>query len=314
VSLRVSVVVCTWNRASLLRQALEGMTRLAAPADAEWKLLVVNNRSTDDTDEVIASFAGRLPIRRLWEERPGLSNARNRALAEATGDYVVWTDDDVLVDGDWLAAYCRAFRRWPEADLFGGPIEPLFEGGAPAWIERVLDRIGPVFGRQTLGKEPVRLTPDVLPGGPYGGNMAMRRAALLRFPFDPALGVRHGAYGIGEETQVMTRMLEAGLEGWWTPEPRVRHWIPRASQTPGYVRRWYVGCGEGELRMAGPLPRLSAGRAYLLLKKAIRSEIRYRVARRTGPPEEWIGHLARAGKLHGEIRGLVRARAERGSA
>jgi glycosyltransferase involved in cell wall biosynthesis len=256
---------------------------------------------------VIAAFAGRLPVRRAWEERPGLSNARNRAVAEATGDYILWTDDDVLVDPDWLAAYCRAFRRWPEADLFGGPIEPVFEGEAPAWIPPVLESIGPVFGRQTLGEAPVRLTADLLPLGPYGGNMAMRSEAQRRFPYDPELGVRHGTYSIGEETEVMRQMLAAGLAGWWTPEPRVGHWIPRASQTASHVRRWFVGCGRGELRRGDEGAVRMASRPYRLLRSALRAEVRYWVRRLTAPPEVWIGDLMRAGKAHGVLLGILRA-------
>ena len=136
----VTVVVCTWNRAASLARTLDGMTRLAVPDGVAWELLVVNNRCTDDTDAVIASFDGRLPIRGTHESVPGLANARNRGIAEAAGAYVAWTDDDVLVDERWLAGYCAAFRRWPEASVFGGPIEPEFEGEPPAWIPRFLVR------------------------------------------------------------------------------------------------------------------------------------------------------------------------------
>jgi glucosyl-dolichyl phosphate glucuronosyltransferase len=309
--MRVTVAICTWNRCHSLRRTLERMVRMRVPEDLEWELLVVNNRSTDETDETVDSFQGRLPVRRSWEPEPGLSNARNRALAEATGDYLIWTDDDVLVDDDWLAAYVRAFRRWPDADLFGGPIEPLFEGEPPAWILRVMHWIGPVFGQQTLGEEPVRLTPEILPLGPYGGNMAMRRSALRRFPFDPSLGVRHGEYATGEETQVMARMLEAGLEGWWTPEPRVGHWIPRSSQTPRYVRRWFVGCGKGEVHLGDQSALRLAKRPYRLLKKALRFEMRYRLRRYRTPPEEWVMDLMHAGKMHGIILGLAQMRTGR---
>ena len=67
----------------------------------------------------------RLPARTQgFESRPGLSHARNRAIAEATGDYILWTDDDVTVCRDWLVAYADAFRKWPDAVGFGGPSGP----------------------------------------------------------------------------------------------------------------------------------------------------------------------------------------------
>jgi glucosyl-dolichyl phosphate glucuronosyltransferase len=300
--LHLTVAVCTWNRSALLTNSLEQMTRLTVPPSVTWELVVVNNGSTDATDAVIASFQERLPIRPVFEPTPGLSTARNRALIAATGDYVLWTDDDILVDEDWLAAYARAFRRWPDASVFGGPIEPLFEGEPPDWLPRVLDRIGAVYGRQNLGDQPVALSPEGVVAGPYGGNMAMRREVLLDFRFDPTLGVRHSEYAIGEETDVIRQMLEAGHGGWWTPEPRVTHWIPQESQTLDYVRRWMVGCG----RVKGRSPSQGAGasthdRRYRLVAWFLRHEAQFQLRRHFLPPEAWIGDLIQASQARGRL-------------
>src|SRR3954466_10143738 len=108
----VSVAICTWNRAENLDQTLAGLRGLHVPADVEWELLVVNNNSTDATEEVIARHTAQLPLRRLFERKQGLSNARNCAAAAARGDLLLWTDDDVLVDPDWLAVYVDSARRW----------------------------------------------------------------------------------------------------------------------------------------------------------------------------------------------------------
>jgi len=120
----VTVAICTWNRSQSLQHTLEGFARIAIPSETDWELLVVNNNCTDRTDEVIRVFQGRLPVRRIFEGRPGLSHARNRAIAEATGNYIIWTDDDVTVCEGWLSAYVDAFRRWPEAAIFGARLSP----------------------------------------------------------------------------------------------------------------------------------------------------------------------------------------------
>jgi glycosyltransferase involved in cell wall biosynthesis len=65
-------------------------------------------------------MASRLPLRRVFEPEPGFSSARNAAVRHATGDYIVRTDDDVIVDKDWLPAYERAVERWPEAVVLAG--------------------------------------------------------------------------------------------------------------------------------------------------------------------------------------------------
>lgn len=301
-SLCLTVAICTWNRCALLARTLGQMTRLEIPPGVAWELLVVNNRSMDTTDEVIESFQGRLPIRRLWEPALGLSSARNRALAEAMGDYILWTDDDVLVEHAWLAGYAAAFRRWPEADVFGGPIEPLFEGEPPDWLEPVHDHLGGVFGRQDLGPEPVRLTVERVREGPFGGNMAMRLATLRRFPFDPALGVRGNQYVVGEETEVIRTMLSAGCEGWWTPEARVHHWIPRRDQTLAQVRRWMVGYGRYKARVRPDGAQGSAGLSLgWTLFWMIRHELRFQLRRHFLPPEAWILDLIHASQARGRL-------------
>ena len=100
----ITVGICTFNRAESLRRTLNSLAAMEVPADFAWELVVVNNNSTDHTDAMINEDHGRLPIRREFEKRPGHSNARNRAIDAARGDYIVWTDDDVVVDPGWLSA------------------------------------------------------------------------------------------------------------------------------------------------------------------------------------------------------------------
>ena len=86
----VTVAICTWNRSPLLRTTLERMTELVVPADTAWEILVVNNNCTDDTDQVVAEFEGRLPIRMVNEPAPGKSHALNRATDDAAGRYLLY--------------------------------------------------------------------------------------------------------------------------------------------------------------------------------------------------------------------------------
>src|SRR5205085_1873116 len=82
--------------AARLSRALEQLARVRRPPGG-WEVLVVNNNSTDETERVLGAFEGRLPLRRAFEPQQGLSHARNHAVAQAAGEYIVWTDDDVLV-------------------------------------------------------------------------------------------------------------------------------------------------------------------------------------------------------------------------
>ena len=169
------MAICTRNRADLLDRTLEQMTRMLVPDRTIWELLVVNNGSTDNTDQVITEYAGRLPIRALSELEVGLSTARNAAVREAAGEYLLWTDDDVLVDKGWLAAYLVAFEQHPEAVIFGGPILPSFENPPPRWLHRSLHlpSVAGALALRNVRTTSVHLTTDRLP---FGANFAVRAA------------------------------------------------------------------------------------------------------------------------------------------
>ena len=148
----LTVAICTWNRSRLLRQTLEQMRHLSIPNGVSLELLVVNNNSSDMTEQVIKSFSRSLPIRYLFEPKTGKSHACNCAVRNARGEYIIWTDDDVLVDPRWLASYAGAFVRYRDAVFFGGPIIPLFEGTPPPWLLKILPQIPSAFGMRDFGR------------------------------------------------------------------------------------------------------------------------------------------------------------------
>ncbi|HXE56442.1 MAG TPA: glycosyltransferase [Gemmatimonadales bacterium] len=299
--MRLTVAICTWNRAPLLRQALAALAGMVVPRDVAWELVVVDNNSTDDTATVLAEAAGRLPLRAVFEPTPGKSHALNRAAREARGEYILWTDDDALVDRQWMAAYRRAFERWPEAAVFGGRVEPWFAVEPPAWLARSWRTVASAYAVRDLGDQPIRLDERVVP---YGVNMAVRRAEQLRFRYDPALGPRPGGSIRGEETALVREMLRAGCTGWWIPDARVRHFIPAERHTVRYLRSYYEGDGAVAARRAGNgNGRRLFGRPLWLWREAVTAELRYRFHRVAAGPETWLEDLRLASYLRGRLRG-----------
>jgi glycosyltransferase involved in cell wall biosynthesis len=286
-----------------LARTLAQLEELTIPTGFDWELLVVNNACTDHTDDVVEGFWGRLPIRLLWETVPGLSNAQNRAVPSARGKYILWTNDDVLVDVGWLAAYAAAFERWPDAAVFGGPIRPHFEGTPPAWLRRALPSIPGAYGVRDLGSDPIALGPGV-ERLPFGANYVVRKAEQLQHPFLQELGRRPGPDLIGgEEIQVMMAILADGHSGRWVPEAGIRHFVPRDRQTTRYVQTYYRSYGAQEaaaLGGTGPPP----GKRGHLLARVIASEARYRLRRITSKPDRWILDLKTAAVTRGHLRGF----------
>lgn len=302
--LRVSVVICTRNRAQVLERALESFTQLHIPEGATWEVLVVDNASTDATPDSIARFRDRLPLRSALEPTLGLSHARNRAVAEARGEYLIWIDDDAVPRAEWLASYLTAFDAFPDAAVFGGPIDVAFDGPLPDWFAEVLLRVAPLYGRRELGHEPAALiaAEEALP---FGGNFATRATEQRRFPYDPSLG-RHPEHPHrgSEESKVMLDMLRSGYSGRWLPKARVTHLLSAQRASTTFIAEHSRAYGMFRAQHF-PYPGIGLGGVPLhTWWRAARYTMRYAVTRRLSSPNVWIEDLIQRSEAVGNVVGL----------
>jgi len=127
----LSVVICTWNNCNRLAITLNSLSHCVIPQALKWELVLVNNNCTDETDQVAQQFTDKLPLVYIHEPQQGLSRARNAGLKAASGDLILFTDDDVKPSPNWIKIYWSAYQERPRGFYFGGPIESEFEGFAP---------------------------------------------------------------------------------------------------------------------------------------------------------------------------------------
>jgi GT2 family glycosyltransferase len=290
----VTIAICTWNRCELLRQTLEQMTHLLIPSDLEYEILVVDNNSTDATEQVSIAFATRLPIRRVFESRPGKSFACNRAMREARGDYILWTDDDVLVEETWLAAFVAGARQFPEAAAFGGTIVPWFT----AEPDPDLAAAFPFLRRGFCGLE--RTMPaGILPDGEYvwGANMALRRRAAEGMTFDVSIGIAPDFLGGGEELVFIRQLRRRGGIVIWLPTMRVKHYVMPSRTTLEYLKSFTLAKGREEVLTQPPSDAeapMMMGVPLWLWRERLTTTLRYWLSKigwqtsprrlRSGPP------------------------------
>lgn len=227
---RVTVAIPTYRRAAWLRQTLEGLTRQDYPAD-RLEILVIDNNSPDDTRAVVESFAAAShPPRYLRETQQGANFARNRALAEARGEIIVYGDDDILVEPGWLRELMQPFvqDRDGRVGASAGEVVPVFPEGAPDWVrsfhgpQALRADLGPTAGHQV----------------PMSANLAFRRDALRRAGgWDTSVGRKGGRVFGGEENAPIRRLREAGYAVWFAPRAKVLHQMPAGRTTLRYVQR-----------------------------------------------------------------------------
>jgi glycosyltransferase involved in cell wall biosynthesis len=304
--MKITVAICTWNRARSLLNTLEGLTDLDTQ-DAEWEVIVVNNNSSDNTEEVINDFYNKLPLVGIIEEKAGLSNARNAAIDNASGDYIIWTDDDVLVEPQWLSEYVDAFSRFPDVAYFGGPIIPKFSGDPPAWLRMSWKNFATAFAAKDLGRNELELVGK--PGTfPFGANYAIKSVIQNKFRYNPDLGRKgNGTLIGGEEVSVMSALSEAGYMGRWVPMAIVHHVIERDRQSRKYISNYFEGIGSLlDVNESWNDTEKLLGYPRWALRRWVEYELEYWLSRLTRPPEIWTMNLVRSARLRGALKAFRR--------
>jgi len=274
----LTVALCTHNHEQRLARTLRGLKQVIHP-NCPWELLIVDNASTDGTRQVAAASDWRTPgmnVRVAREEKLGLSNARNRAIEEATGEYIIFMDDDETPDPHWLGAYERIILA-ERPDAAGGRIEVMFEDGArPPWLQ---DELLGFLGQLHHGDTARRLVASDTPI--FGGNFAFRREVFARIgAFDAGLGRKGTANTGGEDTEIYRRMIASGSNVWWVPDAIIHHRIQAGKLRRSYFLDLHFRQGRVEgMRKRGAASRIPP--AYLVpqLWRAMKSALSERLER-----------------------------------
>jgi glycosyltransferase involved in cell wall biosynthesis len=251
----IPVVFATYNGASRLGETLRGFERVNSPPGG-WCLIVVDNASTDGSMEIIRSFEGRLPLIRLFEGRRGKNFAMNRVVDVASekvagpDDLIVFTDDDITPDPDWLIRLHQAAARAPECDMFGGAIVPGWPTPPPSWLQALTNQFGVLFAATSTRSGPCKA--DEL----WGPNMAFRRRVFdAGHRFDIRVGPNgQEVYAMGSETEFVTRLERAGFRAYFADDAIVEHRI-RPQQLD---RKWVMNRARNHGRGYGRRVRMKA--------------------------------------------------------
>lgn len=239
----ISIIVCTYNRGDSLKMTLQSLSALNCPEFMELEIIAVDNNSSDATKETIMKFIenGICNIRYLFERRQGLSYARNAGLCEAKGEVILFTDDDVIVDPNWLVEIVRTFAKY-DADCVGGKILPIWPGERPSWLSRNNENILALldYGESTLE---LNIDDPTL----FGANIAFSRRILNRVGnFSTSLGRKGNKLYCGEDTDMYLRVFQANGKVIYQPKAIVQHIISANRLKKNYFRKWHFDAGEGQ--------------------------------------------------------------------
>jgi glucosyl-dolichyl phosphate glucuronosyltransferase len=243
---QISIVLCTYNRAASLSKTLSSFENLVTPAGLSWELIIVDNHSNDGTHALVEEFAQRVPftVRYLFEERQGLSWARNAGIAQAKSDIVAFTDDDVILHREWLVNVNRGFEEFDCAALAGRVI-PDWIQPKPDWLEMKDQQAVVNFDLGDEWKE-IKIPP-------LGANFAFRKRVFSTYGmFRTDLGLSGGQRGITcEDTEFGKRLILGGEKIVYSPAAIVYHPVYPHRTTKDFFKTWYYNDGRSAIRAFG---------------------------------------------------------------
>jgi glycosyltransferase involved in cell wall biosynthesis len=245
----MTILLPTYNRAPVLRRTLQAIREVDG-AGIDWDIVVIDNNSSDGTASVMNEFRDLLPLTCLREVKAGKNSALNKALREhPMKELIVFTDDDVTPDKDWLSAIASVTVRRPDVAVFGGRIRVDWPQGAePPWARADwIKAFG--FSHHDRGEAETYYSP---PACPFGPNYWIRRRVLATVPFfDETIGPRPGNAIMGSETSFLMDLHRHGFAMLYCPAAQVEHRIEAEKCTVPSLRRRGFRFGRGQVRLFG---------------------------------------------------------------
>jgi succinoglycan biosynthesis protein ExoM len=218
----VSICIATYRRPEGLSRLLDSLELLKIPTGVQIEVIVVDNDSAGSAASIAQSRSRSLePIRYIVDPRQNIALARNRALSEASGEWILFIDDDEVADENWISEHLKLVEREACDGVFG-PVLPRLEEVVTPWLDV------PTFYER----------PRYVTGEPMdvcnlrAGNALVRRRLFEDCLFDPAFG-RMG----GEDSKLFGSMLRSGARFLWCDEARVVEFVPPERHRLGWLAR-----------------------------------------------------------------------------
>lgn len=251
-NMKISVIICSYNREKYIRAALESMVAQDFPA-YDFEVLVVDNNSSDNTGQVCRAFISAHPGFHLYyflEKRQGASYARNTGAEIAKGELLCFMDDDAVAEPDFLKKMADFHRNNPGVNAFGGRIIPRYIPEEPRWMSHfVSSLVGNFHYADTV-------TEFAAKKYPLESNMVVTKKVFQEVGgFNTALPGVKGELRIGGEGKdLFFRIREKGNKIFYVPGMIVHHVVETQKLDRNYMYRVASGIGRGERQRIGKGP------------------------------------------------------------
>jgi glycosyltransferase involved in cell wall biosynthesis len=245
----VSVVIPTYNRSALLRDAVRSV--LAQDTQVPFEIVIVDNNSQDDTESVARALINQHPgkVRYVVEREQGNAHARNRGVQTAAGAIIAFIDDDVAVESNWLTTLANALSSRKDLSFVGGKVLPQWTGEPPSWLTP--EHWSPL-ALLDYGPDELIISGES-PRGLLTANIAFRREVFEEVgSFSPHLQRVKNMIGSMEDTEFLMRVCRSGKQGMYLPQMVAQAPVEVERLSKAYHRRWHTGHGHFYAVMRDP--------------------------------------------------------------
>jgi glycosyltransferase involved in cell wall biosynthesis len=251
--MNISIIFATYNRGDILKLTLDSFIKLNMEA-LTYEIIVVDNSTNRSSEELVRDYESSLPITYLSESTPGKNSALCAGIKVAQGQVLVFTDDDVLVDHNWLKELWAGIARHPRAHIYGGRILPSYPVGHQE-LAKDIDfdhwflRSAYVIADWEQGEGPIKA------GHIWGPNMAVKREVFdSGITFNINIGPNGKDYVMGSETEFLKRAYARGFTGVYLPLALVHHQIRNEQLCMAWISGRAFRSGKGQARLNADIP------------------------------------------------------------
>jgi succinoglycan biosynthesis protein ExoM len=228
--MKCSICIATCNRPQGLLKLLDSLSLLQIPDGVEVEWIIVDNTTTGTAHVIVENFMSRVaaPIRYFVQPIKNISLTRNLAVTHASGEYILFIDDDEMAETDWLKHHLAAAERY-RADGVFGPVQPIYHPTTPHWIYRGR------FFEEPYATPATGTTAEAM----WSGNCLIRKSVLAQVdgPFAPAYGLTGG-----EDTFLFEALQRHGAHFIYCAEAVVYESVPQHRTTLRYlIKRGFKG-------------------------------------------------------------------------
>jgi glycosyltransferase involved in cell wall biosynthesis len=271
-SIEISVIICTHNRAKYLPKAIQSLLDQPFLPD-RYEIIVVDNCSTDSTKTIVEQYAAQEQyaahtIRYVYEQTLGLSYARNTGWQKAQGSYVAYLDDDAIAFSNWLSTISEVFTSiTPQPGCVGGRAEAIWEADRPSWLA---DELVPGLTVIDWSKTPFAI-PDLAHHWLVGANIAFPKKVLEQTGgFINGLDRAGKNLLSGGDIFLEKQILKAGYSCFYHPDMAIGHHIQKTRlEQQWFIRRYYwQGISDAVAHMLEESPSLKQ-RTHSILSRTV---------------------------------------------